>query len=324
MNKYFIFLIIFLLTFTKLTYGFKCDDTKFTIKVIDEQGEPISDALVSGGFACIATNNNGGNFKGNTDKDGIVSFEGSSHGEMAYRVKKQGYYDTSSNYKGWLQLDQGVKDGQWQPWNPTVEVLLKRIENQIPMFAKHVATLIPDFDKPIGFDFEKGDWVAPYGDGVTSDVLFQASRMGTKWENFEITLTVSFLNKGDGVQLIDLPEEREGSELRMPKKAPENGYNSSRILSVGNTPEKGRFNLGSDHTKGYIFRVRTVLNEKDEVLRANYGKIDGEFSLTGYTQENLGLHFTYYFNPDGTHNLEFDRKQNLFKNLKSTENNFWP
>jgi hypothetical protein len=121
-----------------------------------------------------------------------------------------------------------------------------------------------------------------------------------------------------------LPEEREGSELRMPKKAPENGYNVSRILTVGNTPEKGRFNLGSDHNIGYIFRVRTVLNEKGEVLLANYGKIGAEFSLTGYTQEKLGLHFTYYFNPDVTRNLEFDRRKNLFKNLKPTEGNLRP
>jgi hypothetical protein len=323
MYKLYIFLFI-----TFFNYGcahaFRCDETKVTIKVIDEQNRPIENALVTGGFFCIAKNNIGGDFAGHSDNKGFVSFQDYSHGELGYTVRKEGYYYTSSRYKGWLELDQGVQNGQWQPWNPTIEVLLKKIENPIPMYAKKVATLIPDFDKPIGFDLENGDWVSPHGGGAASDILFQVSRRGTKWEDFEITMTINFPNKGDGIQLIDLPEEREGSELRMPKKAPKNGYNDSRALTISNTPEKGRVKLGTDSTIGYIFQVRTILNDKGEVIRANYGKIDGEFYLTGYTQEKLGLHFTYYFNPDVTRNLEFDRKQNLFKNIKKTENYFWP
>jgi hypothetical protein len=31
---------------------------------------------------------------------------------------------------------------------------------------------IPKFNKPIGYDLEKGDWVSPYGKGLINDFIF--------------------------------------------------------------------------------------------------------------------------------------------------------
>lgn len=50
-----------------------------------------------------------------------------------------------------------------------------------------------------------------------------------------------------------------------------------------------------------------------------YGKILGHIGLTAIFSETAEIYFKYYLNPDYTRNLEFDPKQNLFKNLPDRE-----
>jgi hypothetical protein len=59
----------------------------------------------------------------------------------------------------------------------------------------------------------------------------------------------------------------------------------------------------------YIFRVRTKLDKDGNIIGANYGKIGGEFEF----DPKGAIFFGYYFNPDGTRNLEEDKENNLFK-----------
>jgi hypothetical protein len=44
--------------------------------------------------------------------------------------------------------------------------------------------------------------------------------------------------------------------------------------------------------------VRTVLDEKGEVLRANYGWTRGPVKVAGYHIPTVSTGFEYYFNPD--------------------------
>ena len=61
--------------------------------------------------------------------------------------------------------------------------------------------------------------------------------------------------------------------------------------------------------RNYLFRVRTVVDDKGNIVSAHYGKIYGDF-----------MEFKYYLNPTpNDRNVEFDPKQNLLKNLKSDE-----
>jgi hypothetical protein len=49
-----------------------------------------------------------------------------------------------------------VRSERWEPWNPTIDVVLKPVLNPIPMYARKVgepqAIRIPEDGKPIGFD----------------------------------------------------------------------------------------------------------------------------------------------------------------------------
>jgi hypothetical protein len=75
----------------------------------------------------------------------------------------------------------------------------------------------------------------------------------------------------------------------------------------------------------YYFQVRTILDDSGNVIKARYGKMYGDtpysimqgpkfFDAKG--QKTAKLKISYYLNPDGTRNLEFDPKKNLFRDLE--------
>jgi hypothetical protein len=293
-----------------------------TIHVVDEEGLPIEDASA------------GATFTGfdpafarvvyifqhlPTTKQGVVTATGDSlTGWVFYGAEKEGYYKTTGLEYEFSQK----KDGRWQPWNPTVEVVLKRIVNPIPMFAKRVETKIPEDAMAVGFDLEASDWVAPYGKGSADDLLFTVKRTIKSDRDYKATLELGFSNKGDG--LLPLRGVKGlGSELLLPRTAPETGYESGRTWISERAPNASgpdTFSKPSD-VEAYFFRVRTVLDEKGKVITALYGKIDGDFGLYMGTKEpRAGLGFTYYLNPTpNDRNVEFNPKRNLFTDLKGME-----
>jgi hypothetical protein len=110
-----------------------------------------------------------------------------------------------------------------------------------------------------------------------------------------------------------------GSELKLPRLAPEEGYLAEFATAIGRVPST----LGRDDSKAgrsYFFRVRTVRDEKGEIASALYGKIDGEIRVDVINSKTALLLLDYYLNPESkSRNMEFDPKRNLFRTLKSTE-----
>jgi hypothetical protein len=202
--------------------------------------------------------------------------------------------------------------GKWQPWNPVYQVVLKKIINPIPMYAKSVRVVVPALNQPIGFDLEVGDWVQPFGKGVASDFVFTLTRIKNSPTDFSATLLLSFSHLGDGVQVIQKDHNQGWSQLKLPRTAPDDGYAPawSTILN------HGYFVMPPPQPKGigYFFRVGTVLRG-DKINQCQYGKIDGDISIVGAAADHPGIAFTYYLNPTGTNNLEFDPTKNLLQNL---------
>jgi len=57
----------------------------------------------------------------------------------------------------------------------------------------------------------------------------------------------------------------------------------------------------------YLFRVRTVTDKDGNIIAAKYGKINGEINVWPGK-----IKFFYYFNPDGTRNLEEEIPRGIF------------
>ena len=69
----------------------------------------------------------------------------------------------------------------------------------------------------------------------------------------------------------------------------------------------------------FYFRVRTI--EKDgKLVSAFYGKLSAGLEMLIPNQQEVRIVLNYFLNPTPLdRNMEFDLKQNLFKNLKFDE-----
>ena len=301
------------------------DDAKFTIKAIDESGNTIPGANVR----ISLPNRTGWGDDGPdkkitylTDSEGICVAQIEYKGDAGFLVFKDNYYKTSGSIQ--LKKSSNIFHG-WEPWNPTIEVMLKKIGTQIPMYAKREQSKLPGLRIECGYDLTQGDWIAPYGKGETADFIFKVegsrreepgtTRFPEVYYNYVITLT--FSNPWDGIQPVFAPP-RGGSELRLAHEAPESGYENLLKLRICSEKDKSVYeNVRED--QNYYFRVRTQRDAKGNIISGLYGKISGNIEF-GPKYVN----FTYYLNPDPvSRGLEWDGKNNLLKNIKHTSLN-WP
>jgi hypothetical protein len=323
MNKTFLLLLSLMLL--PLLAAAEGASMQVTFRVTDDNGKPIHGAAV--GLSAFSHWQPGSAFgqdvykgpTGQTDTNGVVVLKSSSlRGEVSYRIKDlPGYYADWGNDYAFKE----VKDGKWQPWNPTVELVLKPVVKPVPMYSKRVSGLsIPEAAKPIGYDLSVGDWVAPYGRGTRSDFNFKfelKQPFTSPVEPFDAVLIVMFSNEDDGIQGFTFSPDR-GSTFRSPRHAPESAYKSELFLRKYR--EEGK-PIVSNRTEdqNYFFRVRTVKRE-GRIVSALYGKVYGNISFDFFHSPTATIAFTYFLNPEpNSRNMEFDPKKNLLKGLKSTE-----
>jgi hypothetical protein len=282
-----------------------------TMKVVDEDGQPIEGANAAVGYGIAPGflkpgQNNWGKVEGRTDTNGVfvASHSNTRTFSLGIQAEKDGYYKTRIEYGLTPYFNYNAAN-----WNPTVTLVLKKIGKPIPMHAKRIDMEPPVDDKPVGYDLMVGDWVGPYGKGINTDIVFTREYHRKSLQDYDYKLTVSFPKADDGIQEFPVPyKNMEGSALRSLHEAPADGYQPQIVrLNVSHPGQK--LILDYDENRVYFFRVRTVLDENGNVKSALYGKIYGDF-----------MQFKYYLNPTpNDRNVEFDPKQNLVKGLKSGE-----
>lgn len=310
----------------------------FDVKVVDEGGKPMVKVPVEGTFDW-----NGGvqEVTKTTGKWGTVHFESATENYPEVECSIEGYYKSTLHV-----VHDGQRKGYWKMINPNPVMVMRRIVNPVPMYVVNQLEIeMPRVGKA-AFDLQKQAWVAPDGKGEKPDLVFTLERKGDEKQG-EATLKLTFSNPGDG--LVPVPKIAPGgSEFQFPREAPAIGYQPGRIwhrqwvdgdqpeitrelniLTVkGATAENLRRTKANPPPVGYFFRVRTVLNEKGEVVSALYAKMLGETNIIyrmtlgrefnwepNYETKTARIKLTYCLNPDGTRNLEFDVQRNLFKDL---------
>ncbi|HSS96030.1 MAG TPA: hypothetical protein VLK33_03330 [Terriglobales bacterium] len=292
---------------------------KLTVKVADVTGIPVQEATVRMTFHNPTwdpkewgTGRGSKIVTASTNTLGQCVLSDNCDGELGGGVAKENFY------RGWwipYHFDT-VADNKWQPWNPTVQVVLKKIINPIPMYARHAHVDLPVLDQPAGFDLAEGDWVSPNGRGKTADLVFKLTKRVESFKSFGAELLITFSNPGDGIQFM--PTEK-GSDLRSPYSAPNSAFTPSLSLQQGNSKERGRYGL-RDTAHDFFFRVRTVMGTDRQVVSALFGKIYGAIEYFPVSHKTAKLRFTYYLNPTpNDRNIEFDPKRNLFTNLNNDE-----
>lgn len=285
------------------------------LKVLDDNNQPVRDAKTWVAYGDPKQGQSPDPFQANdwaiaglTDTNGLFTAKHTDHSwSLGVQVQKAGYYSILESYELY-------KPGQFDDQkvaanrNPALTLVLKKIRKPMPMYAKSLNLGIPEFDKPLGFDLMIGDWVAPYGTGISTDIVFTGHLDKRAKNDSDYTLIVSFPKAGDGIQEFSVPESEQGSELHSPHEAPAEGYKAEWLQTKTRRPGKP-LQTNWDMKRNYFFRVRTVLDHEGNVVSTHYGKIYGDF-----------LRFKYYLNPTpNSRNIEFDPKQNLMKNLKPDE-----
>jgi hypothetical protein len=320
MNKYKKHLSIALILFG-ICWVARCatqlPEASATIKVVDDEGRPVEGAKVLISFM-IPYNawstkevKHAENHEGFSDKDGLFSARDGCKGDIGYVAKKEGYYDSTPTRYDYQGLN--VTKTAWQPGNPELTAVLKKIINPVPMYAREVTLQIQELNTRMGYDLEAGDWVSPYGKGMHPDFVCYASRRGNTMYDFETFVQITFSNWEDGIQAYPVKHEG-GNRLRSMQEAPDENYANEWSRKKSASPREGRLNWETDRDMNYLFRVRSKLDNRGNIVSANYGKIYGDIITGGEAAEKLWLHFTYYYNPDPqSRSLEFDTKRNLAK-----------
>ena len=282
-----------------------------TFLVVDDQGVPVPDAVVSGGF--WNHGKKGFGFEKQTDDEGMVALQDRCVGDINFIIAKDGYYLTSLCYnflKGYYDC---VQDGRWIPWNPTIEVVLKKKRNPIPMYVKKLDIMLPKKSEVFGFDFQVGDLVEPHGKGKHADVLLSCAR-DLPFEfpkTFSRYLTLSFNRENEGI--IRRDKDSYSAFLSL-YEAPENGYQPEISFCYQRINDKviERNELGG--AEYLLLRTRVEMNNGG-ISKAHYAKIYSlGFGVSGDENEGGRVSIVYYFNPnENDRNLEFDGMNNLMK-----------
>ncbi len=211
--------------------------------------------------------------------------------------------------------------GRWEPWNPKLEIVLKKIGNPIPLYAKRVKMKLPAIGEMIGFDLEKADWVAPHGEGTSVDLQIALSRRFEEGavDPYYVRLEVFFPGEWNGIQEY-YAHRKKGSLLRLLRHAPNDGYENRLVIEYPGP------NVKIKHTN-YFYRVRSETDGTGKERRAIYGKTLGNFYF-GFTDRAVSkglIEFAYYLNPEyNNRNLEFDPLKNLFTDLDPGEGLIMP
>ena len=286
---------------------------KITVKIVDENDADIKGAKVVFGSFIGADTRKVNSVEGNSDEKGFFTGTLEATNSVTISAQKEGYYGSDLHY-----TFKGVKTKRWEPWNPVLKVVLKRIINPVPMYARDTRKSpiqIPVIGKAAGFDLTAFDWIKPYGKGNHADMFFKVEKRLTAWNNFESKLTVSFPNKFDGIQLVK-DDRKFGSALVLSRFAPEDGYVQKLSHFMNQNPGEPRKDDFKDDNNYYI-RVRSEV-KNGKIVRAMYGKMYGDIVFDPRIS-TAQIIFKYYLNPDYTRNLEFDSRHNLFKDLKPSE-----
>jgi len=318
--------INFILVFLATWQAFAAD---VRIRIVDDLGEPLQGAKVTIAFGKYV-NGTDDVHEGVTDVKGLFAAKGKAQTMIVVAADKANYYgarlrdlDKAKDHELQLILPRVLK--------PTALLALT------PSLEEHTPGVrFPAVNEWVGFDFERGDWVSPHGSGVVSDILL---RFGRKFQGYQQHVTdlekaTAFSKrifaarkeewteekfklssgKWDCHLEMKFPNEKEGiieekrflkySSLKMPHKAPNEGYDGQMRIDANNY---SMMNLRED--TGFFVRTRVKRDSQGNILSCHYGKLQGGIQIyhTGV------LVFTYYFNPEANdRNLEFDPAKNLF------------
>ena len=292
---------------------------KICYRVIDDEGDPVSDAVAHVWFSSYARHQDDADWLVTTDKNGMFIVEHRTNESLDCGFDKEGYYHSSDQilFRDRKDVPVKVKDGKWQPYGETRTVVLKRIKNPyaVKVFAdEQCHRKIPAFGQWLPFDMGQSDWLAPYGKGVYGDVLLRFEKAGTgRVGDFAYSMEACFTNNphaGFYCKTMDI-----SSDLKTDYHADTNADYCANYRFLIDAISKGPVKkTGLEQNSYLLFRTRTRVDENGKLIGAHYGKYCGS-----WRSDRKELHFgDGCFNPvENDSSIEGD--QTLFYKIKKNK-----
>ena len=313
--KPFILIIVFFINLSLFGFDIK-------MRVVDDEARPVTEAHAGISFVMYRQGTDV-EYNGVTDRNGFFGANGAAKHSVYVEANKTGHYEA--------RVDRLSKDKDLD-----LTVVIPRIMQPIPLYARRADAVIPTQNEWLGYDFEVGDWVAPIGAGkvidihfkfrnefkgyldafrnLADEIAFSKRAFAARKEEWTEKKFKFLAGKWDGELEISFPGAKEGlfeelrflkySQLKLPHEAPLEGYGPTwRYTDNSYSPPTTREQVG------FFLRTRVKLDAQGNIISAHYTKIMGDLRLAAQGS----LHFTYYFNPTANdRNLEFDPTKNLF------------
>ena len=301
-----------------------CASERLHVTVVDEEDNPVSNAVVRVGFSTSnvlfggghSSRDEGGIAMAKTDTNGvaIVKFNCTS-ASFGWDVVADGYYRSNLHYEQFkfdeffippcfckVILHEHEKNGK--------EKLFK-IKNPQPMYAHYPIERrkLPNTKGRLGFDLAEYDWLPPYGKGAVADFYVVREKDNVPdvgpYEFGRIEFDVDcgcYMGKQTGSKAFPATYHAD----------PYGSYHTNIVLKcifhkdlrdwIEPLPV-----IGKDEY--LVLRTRVVHDEKGNIVSANYSRILGEFKVNPSISSDEVI-----FNPrPNDTNLEFDPKRNLYK-----------
>lgn len=282
------------------------DQLWLIVSVKDQDGLPVSNATVvvralnKVGLNAGAYENDYSKFAANTDTNGVakVVFNTPGNNIVAWVAADDCYPDVSHrvSYKAkphmlyWADFEEREKE---------LSVVLSRKKQPIQLYSYHVnrfALKSPKENGRYGFDLQKCDWVAPWGNGVVADFYFE--------KNADLEACTLSFAENCGAYI----ESDEGTPCSPSTYCAKTNAQFLASLRFSGKRHDGWMKVLDDN-EHIVIRSRVIRDDNGLIAKANYSIIDGSMGL--------GKWIWFYrsvFNPNvNDANLEADRKRNLAK-----------
>lgn len=262
--------------------------------VIDDSGNPVEGASVTAVFYIDVTKTTG--LTQETSADGIVEAKYPCNGEFKVWARKNGYYDTLLKTTAFITLteEEVTKAHKWSDGPVDVPVVLKKRRNPANLLLKggpFQELAYPATNVVIGLDLQKFDWCPPYGKGEYDDlqVKYDFWRSPTNWFQVYSHVDMTMTNGLDGVYLAPTDDF---SKMNRCYGADTNAvYRKTLEFVYDRRTGQVVRDIEMPQDKYMVFRTRTQVNDKGELVSANYGLI---FEKSEYSPK---LNMRTAFNP---------------------------
>lgn len=257
-------------------YGAKI---RTTYVIVDDRGVPVPDAKVHIWLGLENHKDGGKVYYGYTDSDGRYVLDGKTTGLIRYWFIKDGYYKSEGelHLEGAEDEQNAVRDGRWQPYGQTQRVILKRIINPTVEQWHYGELIRPPRNIWVGLDLETLKFCPPHGSGAHADILLRhvTNLKEAGWRNLCGSLEISFTNQPyAGAYVL---KKDEWSDFKSYYLADTNNTYGVRSFKYERAREPERILKYEEFPKDsyIVFRTRTKVDDRGNLLSAHYGKIYG-------------------------------------------------